>query len=120
MVDNSLRWELTGQESPKPIHLSAEVLKGLEGKYKAPAPPPGVVIRTGPRGLPPIEVVAEREGLQVDLGMMGKREFVPLSSTEFFDEDDPGTRLRFTNQNGRSKDLSIAGASIHLTASKLP
>jgi CubicO group peptidase (beta-lactamase class C family) len=123
LVNDRLRWELTGHELPQEIQLSASVLAKLAGHYKPPAPAPGMSIMWhGQPQLPPIGVLAERDGLQVDLSLMGEHRFLPLSPTEFFDADSPGTRLSFTETGtGQIVSLSISGPRIHLIgAAKLP
>jgi CubicO group peptidase (beta-lactamase class C family) len=123
LVNDRLRWELTGHELPQEIQLSASVLAKLAGHYKSPAPPPGVSIMWhGQPQLPPIVVLAEHDGLQVDLSLMGEHRFLPLSPTEFFDADSPGTHLTFTETGtGQIVSLSISGSRIHVIgATKLP
>jgi CubicO group peptidase (beta-lactamase class C family) len=106
LVNEKLRMELTGQQSPRAIRLLPNVLQRFAGRYD-PVPPSGA-----PAGmrLPPIELTADPQGLWINLGMGGKHRFLPLSATEFFDEDSPAARLTFTTDNtGQIVALTISG-----------
>ena len=100
-------------DRPKVIHLSPEALNTFVGKY-APESPVGVSI-------PPIEIVADQDGLWVDLGVgTGKRKFVPLSSLEFTMNDAPATRITFTqDEKGQTVGLTFKGLWTN-KATKLP
>lgn len=113
LVRSRLRLMITGQELPKATNLPDSSLKQFEGKYKTPAPQPqgGAMVLGGEIKFPPIEVTSENGGLQVDLGRSGKHDFVPLSSTVFFDYGDPDSRLTFAkDNNGNITGLTIKGA----------
>jgi len=113
-----LRKELTGQELPKAIHLSSDILKSFVGKYEvtsSPDGPPG-------RHLPPMAITADQEGLWLDVGMGGRHRCLPLSPVEFFIEDSPDAQLTFTkDEKGQVTGLTaISVAPFPLKATKLP
>jgi len=94
------------------IHLSPEVLKKFAGEY-VPDSPAGVSI-------PPIEIAADQEGLWVDLGVGGKRRFVPLSATEFMQNDAPTARITFMqDEKGEIAGLIFRGIAT-TKATRLP
>jgi CubicO group peptidase (beta-lactamase class C family) len=118
LVNERLRLELSGQDVPRPTHLSSDVLQHFAGKY-TPVPPPDA-----PPGMrmPPLELTADAQGLWINLGMGGKHRFLPLSPSEFFDSDSPAVRLSFTtNEKGQITGLRIVGAGPRpMTATKMP
>jgi hypothetical protein len=94
------------------IHLLPEILKKFAGEY-VPDSPAGVSI-------PPIEITADREGLWVDLGAGGKRRFVPLSATEFMQNDTPTARITFMqDEKGEIAGLIFRGIAT-TKATRLP
>ncbi len=127
LVNPRLRWELTGHALPQAAHVEAAALEGLAGTYKAPPSANSgmgmVIVMHGRFMPPPIKVKAEGDALVVDLGPGGGvHKYLPLSTTEFFDEDAPGTRLKFkVDGNGRTTNLSIAGSALNIAdAPRLP
>jgi hypothetical protein len=119
IVTTRLEWDLTGKPLPHAIHLSRAALDALTGKY-AVAPMPGMRRRRGMR-LPPIEVRATARGLTVQIGPQVHR-FLPLSATEFFDEDMLSPRLTFTkNAQGQITGFTLKGAGPEeMKATRLP
>jgi hypothetical protein len=118
LVNEKLRLALTGQQVPRAISLSSNVLQRFAGKYD-PIPPPGAP--TGMR-MPAMELIADPPGLWINLGMGGKRRFLPLSPTEFFDGDSPAARLTFTtDERGEIVGLMVSGVGPQpLRATRLP
>lgn len=122
LVRSRLHQMITGQDLPEVIKLPDSNLKQFEGKYKTPSPQAksGAMVLGGKIEFPPIEVTAKNGDLQVDLGRSGMHDFVPLSSTEFFDYGDPDSRLTFTkDNNGNITGLTIKGGQINISAPKL-
>jgi CubicO group peptidase (beta-lactamase class C family) len=106
-LNEKLRLELTGSSVPRAVQVSADVLKSFAATY-APVPPPNA-----PPGMrmPPMQISADSQGLWLDVGMGGSHRFLPLSADEFFDEETPGARLRFTKgQQGQITGLTLTGA----------
>jgi CubicO group peptidase (beta-lactamase class C family) len=106
LVNEKLRLELTGQDVPRENHLPATILQSYSGKYTV-APP-----RDAPPGarLPPLEVTVDEQGLWINTGMGGRHHFLPVSQVEFFDNDSPSARLRFTlDQKGEITELTLSG-----------
>lgn len=128
LVNQRLRWELTGHSLPQKVHVDAAALDDLAGQYKAPPQGgQGMVImavgQSGPTSAPPITVRAAGDALEVDLGpMSGTHRFLPLSATEFFDDDAPGARLTFAkDESGRVISLSAEGSNLRIArAPRLP
>jgi hypothetical protein len=108
--------------------VDAAALDDLAGQYKAPPQrEQGMVImaagQSGPPPAPPITVTAAGDALEVDLGPMGgTHKFLPLSATDFFDDDAPGTRLTFAkDESGRVISLSAEGSNLRIArAPRLP
>src|SRR5260370_14760962 len=88
-----LRKELTGQELPKAIHLSSDILKSFVGKYEvtsSPDGPPG-------RHLPPMAITADQEGLWLDGGMGGRQWCRAIAAVGLFIEGPLDAQLTSTN-----------------------
>jgi CubicO group peptidase (beta-lactamase class C family) len=118
LVNNRLQMELTGQELPRPIHLPAQALQTLTGKYQLAMQPQ--LRMSGP---PSLEITADQEGLWLDLGPRGgKRRFLALSSTEFFDDATLNARLAFRKaEAGRVVSLTLTGVGPHpIEATRAP
>ncbi len=91
---------------PQAIHLPAEVLKSFVGQY-TPVLPGGT---EPPPGMPPIDVKADQEGLVVTFAEPHK--FLPLSPLEFFNVENPASRLTFTkNEKGQITGFTNTGLS---------
>lgn len=124
LVTARLRWELTGHALPQAAHVAAAALENLAGAYKGVPPGPGMMIMMrGPGGPPPITVKVADNALAVDLGPGGgAHRFLPVSTTEFFDEDAPETRLTFAvDASGRATSLSGSGSAQNIVNSpRLP
>jgi CubicO group peptidase (beta-lactamase class C family) len=118
LLNERLRLELTGQELPQAVHLSPEVLKTFAGKYQPVSPPNA----PSGMGMPPMEITIDQEGLWINTGMGGKHRFLPLSPMEFYDEDSPGARLTFINdEKGQITSLTLTGVGPRpVKATKLP
>jgi CubicO group peptidase (beta-lactamase class C family) len=93
-----------------------------------PAGGSGGLVLIGPGGKPigdqPIEISVDHDALRVTLGSGDVHEFVPLSTTDFFDRDTlSAARLTFTlDQWGRVTGLTIKGSGPieSIRAMKLP
>jgi len=121
LVNQRLRWELTGHSLPQRVHVDAGALDDLAGQYKAPPQSgPGMVImavgQSGPPPAPPITVRAAGDALEVDLGPMGgTHKFSAAFCHRFFDDDAPGTRLTFAkDESGRVISLSAEGSNLRI------
>jgi CubicO group peptidase (beta-lactamase class C family) len=116
LVNDRLRWELTGQLLPQAIRLPPAELGAYAGKY-TPTPPPNAPPGMSP---PQIEIAVDNGGLVVNVG--AKHKFLPLGPAEFFDEDAFQARLTFARDaNGQMTGLTISGAGpIPIKATKLP
>jgi hypothetical protein len=102
-ADGQLRVELSGQRIPETVPLGAAVVQEFAGRYQ-PIPPPGVHMMGAP---PPIEVKAGAGGLQVNPGMGPSLDFEPMSSSEFFERNNPVARITFVRDaRGRVVALS--------------
>jgi hypothetical protein len=88
---------------PQVIHLSPEALQTFVGEYASES-------LSGDR-LPPVAIIAGRDRLLVDLGVgIGRRSFLPISSTEFMDAAAPAARITFTlNEKGQLTGLVFKG-----------
>jgi len=91
-VYGRLQWELAGGTLPSAIHLGAAALQRFEGEYALPSTAPGMLRRGGRGGMPAIRIAVDGDGLAVDVPEppVGYARFLPVSPTEFFDQDDPG------------------------------
>lgn len=127
LFNQRLRWQLTGRDIPRTMELSDAELKLFEGQYKAEAPPPGQgknIIIMGPAGLEnpgelPITIKADDNGLQVRL-RGSVYNFLPVSSTEFYDYADPRSRLTFkTDELGQITGFSVEGGQIREAATRI-
>jgi hypothetical protein len=103
---------ITGRDVPQAIHLPIALLRTFAGRYA-----PDSTLGTN---IAPIQIVAEHEGLSVDLGLRGEHKFVPVSSAEFMEDDAPGTRITFTrDEKGQIAGLIFTGLWA-IGANKLP
>jgi len=117
-VSARLRWLLTGGPVPRAGKLPLDALRAVAGTY-VPAPPPNAPPAER-EGMPPIQIVADAEGLWQH-GLF-RRRFLPLSAHEFFSEDAPGDRMRFaTDAHGRVVSMTITrgGSGPSLTATRV-
>lgn len=93
---------ITGSPIPQPITLSADKLALYARSYTNQAP------NMGP---PSLELVVEDGTLWLVLGDE-RHCFLPLSATEFYDEEVEDVRLKFTlNDEGRPLTLTVEGAA---------
>jgi hypothetical protein len=77
---------------PQTVSLSLDFLTASAGQYAAESP-----------STDKIQVVADGEGLSVYFGTGIKHRSLPLSSTEFFDDDAPAMRIEF----GRDEKVQV-------------
>jgi hypothetical protein len=84
---------------PQTFPLSPDFLTEFAGQYVA-----------GPSPHEKIQVVAEGGGLWVYFGAGVKHRFLPLSSSEFFEDDAPTTRIEFTrDEKGQTVGFTFRG-----------
>lgn len=95
LIEERVVAELSGEEVPHAVTLSAEALKQFEGTYAV--------------GYP-LDIKADAEGLWVNLDRGERRRFLPLSETEFFDRDTLShTRLSFTKDDKGVATMTLKG-----------
>lgn len=93
---------ITGSAIPQPIRLTDDELRA----YAQPYTRQGEGL--GPRG---ITVVAEDGALWLTIGS-DRHRFLPLSPTEFYDEEVEEVRMKFTlDEQGQPTGLTLEGAS---------
>lgn len=119
LVNERIRILLTGQVIPKAIRMLAAAFQALAGRY-APASPPMANMPS----LPPIVIVAERDGLST-MGRGQKHSFLPLSPTEFFDAENPNARIIFQrDEHGVVVGANFKGIlgppGVQISARRLP
>jgi hypothetical protein len=100
LINLRIRMWLTGQEAPQAIHLPADALKSFAGTYTVALPSGGPPGRTGgPQGAgnmkpPQMEITSDPDGLWLASGT--RHRLLPLSPTEFFDDNAPELHFTFT------------------------
>jgi len=95
-VVRRLEAELTGQERPAVAHLAADVIRTYEGDYAVP-------------GRPPLKITADADGLWLRLGPGGKHRLLPVSKTEFFDDESPVVRHHFAKDKQGRMTMTVSG-----------
>jgi hypothetical protein len=110
-IADRLRRRLTGQALPVPVKVSDEILKTYAGRYKVdPAVLPDATV----------EITLEGGGLWMHVPGAGRHKFLPLSETEFFNEEYIDVRLTFKGgDKGRATVLELKGAGQDFTARKM-
>jgi hypothetical protein len=84
---------------PQAVPLSLDFLAAFAGQYETESP-----------SHDKIQVVAGGEGLSVRFGTGMKHRFLPLSSTEFFDDEAPTRRIEFArDEKGHVISLTFKG-----------
>ena len=93
---------LTGTPIPKAINLTAEALQKYAGRYETAA--------SGPQPARMIDVALKNNEMWVQVGR-GQHRFLPLSETEFFDEEYEYVRLIFSkDEKGEVTSLVLKNA----------
>lgn len=93
---------ITGSAIPQPINLNADELQGFAQPYARQGE------GMGPRA---VELVAEDGALWLTIGG-DRHRFLPLSTTEFYDEEVEDVRMKFTlDEQGQPTMLTLTGAS---------
>jgi D-alanyl-D-alanine carboxypeptidase len=110
-IAERLRRRFTGQALPVPVKVSAEVLKMYAGEYQVETP--GLTNVT-------VAVTVENGELWTDIKGAGRHKMLPLSETEFFDEEYLDVRLTFRKGGqGQATVLELKGAGQDFTARKM-
>ncbi|WP_394821356.1 serine hydrolase domain-containing protein [Pendulispora albinea] len=103
LVGSRLQARLTGEPSPRAVHVPDHVLQQFAGRY----------VEGGGGGaptVPTIYITVEHGALVVSIPLQGKHKFLPLSTAEFFDDDMLTPRLTFTRDgNGAVTGLVLTG-----------
>jgi CubicO group peptidase (beta-lactamase class C family) len=107
LANERIRMWLTGQEFPRAIHLPSGALQAFVGTYAVAFP--------GASGEgPSMQIVAGREELWLTSG--DRHRLVPLSATEFFDDNAPSARFAFS----KTETGEIVGFTMTNKASTRP
>jgi CubicO group peptidase (beta-lactamase class C family) len=107
LANERIRWWLTGRELPRAVRLDSEALETFTGTYQV------STADAGPRSggdLPPVslEIAADTEGLWLTSGT--RHRLLPLSATEFFDDNAPALRVTFgTDGQGQVTGFTFIG-----------
>ena len=97
-VSDAPAWLVAGGAPPGPGKKGGKIVR---------TPAPGAPAAPGtPVQSPALELVPIENGLAAGIGFLGTHYFVPLSPTEFVDDDDPDVRLTFTGK-GEAKVLGL-------------
>jgi hypothetical protein len=127
-----LRATLVKRLLPEEVQIASVDLQRFVGLYQQQKRTGGAPLRKGggksaalsPEGTEarPIEVAVDQNGLHVDLGQFGARSFLPRSTTEFFEEDNPASLLTFTlDEQGQVVAMSLSGGKVLISSAvKLP
>lgn len=127
-INTRLRGWLTGEKSPQAVRVSAAVLRDFAGTYQVAPPPRGAPSgapagQTGMSGESPLlpallQITSDATGLWLTSG--GRHRLLPLSATEFFDDNAPDLRFTFTKDaGGRVAAFTFAGpGGMTLTATR--
>jgi CubicO group peptidase (beta-lactamase class C family) len=110
-IATRLQKRITGMPILVPITLAPEVLKKNAGKYE-----------TDPHSQRHfvIEITVENNELWISFPGGERHKFVPLSQSEFFDEDFEDVRLTFIKDDkGTITSLNLVGAGPAMTARKV-
>lgn len=107
LVSSRLNYRLSGRASPRAVAMPQQILQQFGGTYATPPSGPGGRSES-------LYVTVERGALFVKVPRQGTHKFLPLSATEFFDDDMLSPRLTFARDaSGAVTGLTLTGIGLN-------